>query len=201
MTLHKDSLAEKAAEVAETALSNRPISRYYMRVDGSERYVRDQISTFTSPRFQRDFILALRVAMLNSMEKHRLTCPHKPCGREDHYEKLKFALLDELDARTPSGQYVDEIPKAQLLVLELRLKELLDAVNDGNERQLEAAGVVVDSLEGLKELLYDQHTKTTNTGAMIAKYVGLKVADKAVETAVAIPFLADVGRAFGINLG
>jgi len=104
----KDLLTEKAEKVAEPALSNRPMSSY-TTMDNAERYIRDQIREFASTLVQRGFIEALRVAMLQSMEKHRERCPHNPCGREDHYVKLKFVLFDELSTRTFEGPYTADL--------------------------------------------------------------------------------------------
>lgn len=187
----KDPLTEKAEEVAEAALSNRPMSGY-TTMDKAERYVRDQVKKFASTRVQREFIEALRVAMLQSMERHRVKCPHNPCGREDHYVKLKFVLFDELAARTPEGTYTADLSYSVIKHLEQVKRELLDAINDGHERTLEADTVLLGCIEeGFDELLKDRGMTTSNTSSMLRKYLE-KIGERVANKAVIDPFVEEI---------
>lgn len=187
--MNRDPLTEGAEKVATNALTHNVGAKWYTKVNGAELYVRAEISAFASPRTQREFIQVLRVAMLNHMEAHRLTCKTVPCRREDLYEELKFVLLDELDALTPQGIYTEDLSSAQINRMEEIKAELLEAINGGNERALEAGLVLLGAIEeGFDEILKDRATKASNTSAMIRRYVakygeraGMNVLDRVIE--------------------
>ena len=191
----KDPITEKAESVAEVALYGDVPG--HKGIDGPEIYVREQIRSYASPRFQKEFIQALRVAMLNNIEEHRKECQKPDCGKMLNYRKLKMVLLDELDALTPHGVYTEDLDYAIITRLEQIRRELLDAINGGHERLLEADATVLGCVEeGFTELIKEKGTKASNTRAMLTKYME-KLGETVVTKAVIAPLVEEVGKAMG----